>query len=65
MPEDALMIPFVDIEAGQCGFLSGNFWDEPSRFTPCCGLPVYDPRGKGLRRTNCEFHYKISIEEVK
>lgn len=65
MPEEALMIPFKDVKPGQCGWLSGGFWDEPHSETPCCGLPVYDPNGKGLRRQYCEFHYKISIEEVK
>lgn len=65
MPDDALMIPFEDIVAGQCTWLSGDFWDEPKNDTPCCGKNVYDLRGKGGRRYYCEFHYRISVEEVK
>lgn len=65
MPNDALMIPFKDVAFGQCIFLSGGFWDEPDSETPCCGKMVYEPKGNGLKRRYCEFHYKISIEEVK
>lgn len=65
MPEGALMIPFNQTTAGQCLWIDGGFWDEPRRDSLCCGLPVVDLKGKGQRRSYCEYHFNIVCVGLK
>lgn len=61
MPKDALNLPLMCLEVGQCSWVSGGFWDEVTAQTPCCGLPVVDRRGRGLVKSYCRLHYEASI----
>lgn len=65
MPTDALNIPFWQTLPGQCIWMAGSFWDEPKHDTLCCGKKVMNMKSTGQQRSYCEYHYKISIEEIK
>lgn len=63
MPDDALGIPFVDLQTGQCSWIMETFWQESSMTSPCCGKSVMNLRVKGMQQSYCDFHYNAALEK--
>ncbi len=64
-PEGALSKPFFCTEVGECSWILEDFWTEPRYDSPCCARPVFDRKGKGMKRTYCQYHYEASLEKQK
>jgi len=64
-PEGALFKPFFCTEVGECSWILEDFWTEPRYDSPCCARPVFDRKGKGMKRTYCQYHYEASLEKQK
>ena len=62
-PSGALYKPFFCTEVGECAWILQDFWSETRFDSPCCGLPVVDQRGKGLKKSLCQYHYDASVEK--
>lgn len=64
LPENAPLIPFLDLKPGQCKWVCNEFYDEYSvEETKCCGLPVLNYKGTAMQRNYCQAHYNASIKK--
>jgi len=61
-PEGALSKPFFCTEVGECVWILQSFWQDTSFDSPCCALPVFDRKGRGLKRSYCQRHYEVSLQ---